>query len=264
MPGATVIDVILRLWHDSPKGAIGKSPFTVKKFLVAIGYNGADAWEGNVDWDFDFWALQDPPLVLCDNPEENMRTWQSLQSFVAALCKCGAEPQGRKKGKGKATQEPAPLMAMKAFVKQRTPDGYSQGRRAFCTLIRFNWYKKNKILNKLIHETKIAKCYPFTELMKDPTLLSSDLQLLPSLESEVSQVAAEVLLGEAAFRIGARVDICMEYQSGINLLISNFFWYNHCRKKLKNKVQAFNTAKDELDALLLNGMFSLTLLIDTA
>jgi hypothetical protein len=235
MPGATVVDVILRLWHDSPKGAIGKSPFTVKKFLVAIGYKDADAWKGDVDWDFDFWALQDPPLLLCEDPEGNLKMWQSLQSFVAALCKCGA--QEHKKGKGKAArEEPATLTAMKAFAKQRTNDGYSQGRSTFGNLIRIKWYRENGILKQLINETKIAKCYPFTELMRDPALLSSDLRLLPSLESEVSQIAAEILLGDAAFRLGARVDIHTEYQSGISLLVSNLFWYNHCRKKLKNKM----------------------------
>jgi hypothetical protein len=259
-----VVDVILRLWHDSPKGAIGKSPFTVKKFLVAIGYKDADAWKGDVNWDFNFWALQDPPILLCKDPEGNLKTWQSLQSFVAALCKCGTQPQGRKKGKAKAAQEEsATLTAMKAFVKQRTHDGYSQGHSAFGNLIRIKWYRENRILKKLIDETKIAKCYPFTELMRDPALLSSDLRLLPSLEFEVSQIAAEVLLGDVAFRLGVRVDVHTEYQSGISLLVSNLFWYNHCQKKLKNKVQAFNTVKDGLDTLL-NGASSLGLIVNTA
>ncbi|KAF8315073.1 uncharacterized protein EI90DRAFT_3135519 [Cantharellus anzutake] len=163
MPGATVVDVILRLWHDSPKGAIGKSPFTVKKSLVAIVYKDADTWTGDVDWDFDFWALQDPPLLLCEDPEGNLKTWQSLQSFVAALCKCGA--QECKKGKA-AWEEPATLMAMKAFANQRTNDGYSQGCSTFCSLIHIKWYRENGILKQLIDETKIAKCYPFTELMR--------------------------------------------------------------------------------------------------
>jgi hypothetical protein len=188
--------------------------------------------------------------------------WQSLQSFVAALCKCGA--QEHKKGKGKAArEEPATLTAMKAFAKQRTNDGYSQGRSTFGNLIRIKWYRENGILKQLINETKIAKCYPFTELMRDPALLSSDLRLLPSLESEVSQIAAEILLGDAAFRLGARVDIHTEYQSGISLLVSNLFWYNHCRKKLKNKMQAFNNAKDGLDTLL-NGVSSPGLMVNIA
>jgi len=257
MPGATIVDFILRLWHDSPSNTRGKAPFTVQKFLLSVGYKDAEAWTTGIDWGFDFWALLNPPIMFCNDEEKNVETWEKLKVFVAALSKSSSKSKNRKGAK--AVEEPQTLTAMKMFVKQSGDDGYSQGRTAFCNLVGLKWYKENRIMDQLVKATKDAQCYPFSVSMEEYDVLNpGSLQLLPSLELEVSQIVAELILGEVAFRQGPRLDICTEFQSGIKLLVSNFFWYNHCRKRVKNKIKVFNKAKDEMDALL-KGTFSLKL-----
>ncbi|KAF8344100.1 uncharacterized protein EI90DRAFT_3010910 [Cantharellus anzutake] len=119
-------------------------------------------------------------------------------------------------------------------------------------------------MDLLVEETKRADCYPFSVLMEEPDLLSCDsIQLLPTLELEVSQIAAEVMLGMAVFRQGPQLDIWMEFQVGIQWLVSNIFWYNHCRKRVKTKMRAFNKAKEEMDTVL-TGMFSPLPVMDTS
>ncbi|KAF8318899.1 uncharacterized protein EI90DRAFT_3132873 [Cantharellus anzutake] len=263
--GATVVDIILRLWNDSPSGSNGKAPFTVQKFLIAIGFEDAKAWTSGVDWDFDFWALEHPLIRFSEDLEKNARDWDNIRAFVVGLSQATGKVKGKKhKGKGQEVEEPQTLTAMKAFVKQWENDGYTQGRNAFCNLIAVKWYKENSIMDLLVEETKRADCYPFSVLMEEPDLLSCDsIQLLPTLELEVSQIAAEIVLGMAAFRQGPRLDIWTEFQVGIQLLVSNFFWYNHCHKRVKTKMRAFNKAKEEMDTVL-TGMFSLLPVVDTS
>ncbi|KAF8319159.1 uncharacterized protein EI90DRAFT_3020861 [Cantharellus anzutake] len=80
---------------------------------------------------------------------------------------------------------------MNAFVKQWENGGYSQGCNAFFNLIAVKWFKENGIMDLLVEETKNAECYPFSVLMEEPDLLTCDsIQLLPTLELEVSQIGA--------------------------------------------------------------------------
>jgi hypothetical protein len=133
--GATVVDVILRLWNDSPSGSKGKAPFTVQKFLIAIGFKDAEAWTSGVDWDFDFWALQYPPIRFSEEPEKNARDWDNIKAFVVALSEATGKVKGKKHKGLQEVEDPQTLTAMKAFVKQQGNDGYSQGHNAFCDLI---------------------------------------------------------------------------------------------------------------------------------
>ncbi len=77
------------LTQSPKKDQSGCYPFVLKPFLLAIGYAPAQEWTQDIQLNFDLWAIQQAPVRMYGDANENQSAWEKMRMLVGHLDEAG-------------------------------------------------------------------------------------------------------------------------------------------------------------------------------
>ena len=243
--------MFVRFWADSEpkKDQPGRYPFVLKTFLLAIGYAPAREWTQDIQLNFDLWAIQQAPIRMYDDANENQSAWEKMRIFVGQLDEAGKlSPKTKKSLSRRMEGEPSDssFPGMLQWAKA-SGDGCDEGRKHFKFLISNHWYLKCKISPTMTKVTSDEECNPLTDMLSESDALSKALPFSSMLKVEVAHVLAQEFFGQGAFRVGGRVDLRPAMEKGMSVLVTDKFYFGMVRKRYAFMVKKYKSAREALE-----------------